>query len=87
MKNSTGPQVVYEPASGPICVVSFGSDGYIIARNGVEGFLALAPIHLFAGDEPEKRVEILNRMFHGGMDMSKPTFIEPPFTVDYVRFP
>ena len=44
-------------------------------------------IHLFPGDEPEKRVEILNRMFHGGMDMSKPTFIEPPFTVDYVRIP
>jgi hypothetical protein len=40
-----------------------------------------------AGDEPEKRIEILNRLFHGGMDMRKPTFIEPPFTVDYVRLP
>ena len=37
-----------------------------------------------AGDEPEKRTEILNRLFHGGMDMSKPTWIEPPFTADYV---
>ncbi|CAL5218930.1 g678 [Coccomyxa viridis] len=35
------------------------------------------------GDEPEKRTEILNRLFHGGMDMSKPTWIEPPFTADY----
>lgn len=41
--------------------------------------------HGCAGDEPEKRIEILNKLFHGGMDMSKPTFIEPPFTVDYVR--
>ena len=54
---------------------------------GSRVFLLKLKIHLFPGDEPEKRVEILNRMFHGGMDMSKPTFIEPPFTVDYVRFP
>lgn len=26
----------------------------------------------------------MNRLFHGGMDMSRPIFIEPPFTVDYV---
>ena len=39
----------------------------------------------YAGDEPERRTEILNRLFHGGMDMSKPTWIEPPFTADYVR--
>jgi len=37
------------------------------------------------GDELEKRHEILNRLFHGNMDMEKPAFIEPPFTADYVR--
>lgn len=37
------------------------------------------------GDELEKRHEILNRLFHGNMDMTKPAFIEPPLTVDYVR--
>ncbi len=36
------------------------------------------------GDEVTKRHEILNRLFQGKMDMSKPTFIEPPFTADYV---
>ncbi|CAL8469943.1 g9485 [Coccomyxa elongata] len=35
------------------------------------------------GDEQEKRYEILNRLFHGNMDMTKPAFIEPPLTVDY----
>ena len=49
--------------------------------------LALLQEPSCAGDEPEKRTEILNRLFHGGMDMSKPTWIEPPFTADYVSIP
>ena len=49
--------------------------------------LALLQEPTCAGDEPEKRTEILNRLFHGGMDMSKPTWIEPPFTADYVSAP
>ena len=78
----------------PDCGYSFGCRGtlhivpicisIVYSHSDQKGLSSPAMIPWRTGDDLEKRSEILNRLFHGKMDMSEPAFIEPPFTADYV---